>query len=118
MTVRELYDRLGADYDDAIERVFDEDLLRTFCGMFLEDTSYATLSDALSKKDYPAAFTAAHTLKGVCANLGFTKLYNVSSDLTEALRGGVPKGDVEGMFTSVDEEYKITASAVQELLGS
>ena len=118
MTVKELYERLGADYNDAMERVFDEELLKMLCGMFLEDKSYSTLSEALSKQDYPAAFESAHTLKGVAANLGFSRLYNVASDLTEALRGGVPKGDVEGMFTSVDEEYKITASAVQELLGS
>jgi hypothetical protein len=56
MTVKELYERLGADYNDAMERVFDEDLLKMLCGMFLEDKSYSTLSEALSKQDYPAAF--------------------------------------------------------------
>ncbi len=115
MTVKELYERLGADYNDAMERVFDEDLLKMLCGMFLEDKSYGTLSEALSNKDYPAAFESAHTLKGVAANLGFSRLYNVASDLTECLRGGTPKGDVDGLYEKVKDEYELTAVAVKEL---
>jgi len=115
MTVKELYERLGADYDGAMERVFDEDLLKMLCGMFLEDKSYETLSAALSGKDYPAAFESAHTLKGVAANLGFTRLYDVSSALTESLRGGTPKGDVDGLYEKVKYEYDLTLTAVKEL---
>lgn len=115
MTVKELYERLGADYNDAMERVFDEDLLKMLCGMFLEDKSYETLSQALSGKDYPAAFESAHTLKGVAANLGFSRLYNVASDLTESLRGGTPNGDVDGLYEKVKDEYELTVVAVKEL---
>ena len=39
------------------------------------------------------AFRAAHTIKGICLNLGFDKLYQASSDITEQLRG---KDTVEG----------------------
>ncbi len=30
------------------------------------------------------AFRAAHTLKGVCLNLGFSDLYHTSYDITES----------------------------------
>ena len=34
------------------------------------------------------AFRAAHTLKGVCMNLGFDHLYKLSFEITESLRTG------------------------------
>ena len=39
--------------------------------------------------------TAAHTLKGVCQNLGFTNLYQPTYELTEVLRAGTPEGSKE-----------------------
>ena len=41
------------------------------------------------------AFRAAHTLKGVCQNLGFTNLYQPTYDLTEVLRTGTLEGTKE-----------------------
>ena len=65
-------------------------LVEKFARKFLDDPSYQTLVETMDKADYEEAFRAAHTLKGVCANLGFTQLFKVSSDLTEELRGGNP----------------------------
>jgi len=42
------------------------------------------------------AFRAAHTLKGVCQNLGFTNLYQPTCDLTEVLRTGTLEGTKAG----------------------
>ena len=60
---------------------------------------------ALEEKDAPTAFRAAHTLKGVCQNLGFDALYVPSSALTEALRGGSLDGADE-LFPPVEKEYQ------------
>ena len=40
------------------------------------------------KGDAETAFRAAHTLKGLCLNLGFESLYKVDAALTEELRAG------------------------------
>ena len=49
-----------------------------FALKFLEDQSYIQLKQALENKNYEDAFRSAHTLKGVCQNLSFDRLYEVS----------------------------------------
>ena len=58
-------------------------------------------------------FRAAHTLKGVCVNLGFDKLYEASSKITEQLRAGKLEGCDE-MFKDVEKEYEMTISVLKE----
>ena len=69
---------------------------------------------ALEEKDAPTAFRAAHTLKGVCQNLGFDALYVPSSALTEALRGGSLDGADE-LFPPVEKEYQRVVEALKAL---
>ena len=71
MTVKECYEQMGADYEDVLGRLRNEALIRKFAKKFLEDGSFQMLKDGLAKKDGEMAFRAAHTLKGVCQNLGF-----------------------------------------------
>ena len=54
-----------------------------------------------------------HTLKGVCVNLGFDKLYEASSKITEQLRAGKLEGCDE-MFKDVEKEYEMTISVLKE----
>ncbi|UKI38244.1 MAG: Hpt domain-containing protein [Clostridiales bacterium] len=52
----------------------------------MSDESFRTLRTALEKDDAESAFYAAHTLKGICSNLGFDRLFDKSSAVTEMLR--------------------------------
>ena len=72
------------------------------------------LAAGMGEKDAPTAFRAAHTLKGVCQNLGFDALYAPSSALTEALRGGSLDGADE-LFPPVEKEYQRVVEALKEL---
>ena len=79
----------GCDMDGALERVADDrELLISCMEMFREDPGFAALEEALNNKDYSTAFDAAHTLKGVAANLGLTPLYQAAGTLVEPLRRG------------------------------
>ena len=82
--------------------------------MFLNDDSYLKLEQALKEGNVKEAFRAAHTLKGVCQNLGFTNLYQPTYDLTEVLRTGTLEGTKE-LFDSVACQYKITINAIRAL---
>ena len=84
------------------------------CSEFLQDDSFRNLKKALEEKDAPTAFRAAHTLKGVCQNLGFDALYVPSSALTEALRGGSLDGADE-LFPPVEKEYQRVVEALKAL---
>ena len=114
MTVRECYEELGSDFDKVLSRLVSEALVKKFALKFLDDPSFGQLETALADKDAETAFRAAHTLKGVCLNLGFTSLYKVSAELTEVLRGRETEGSDE-LYEQVKEQYTILTEAIQEL---
>ena len=89
-----------------------ESMVRKFALMFLNDDSYPKLEQSLKEGNAQEAFRAAHTLKGVCQNLGFTNLYQPAYELTEVLRAGTLEGSGE-WFARVTEQYKITTDAIR-----
>lgn len=105
MTLRECYEAFGGNYDDAVSRLMNESLIRKMLVRFLEDKSFGNLVKAMEEGNDGEAFRMAHTLKGVCGNLGFHRLYESSSMLTEALRGGrTPEAD--DCLERVSEDYR------------
>ena len=105
MTVKECYEQMGADYEGVLGRLRSEGLIKKFAKKFLDDGSFQSLKDNLAQGNGEEAFRAAHTLKGVCQNLGFDNLYQVSFNITEKLRGGETDG-CEELFAKVEEQYK------------
>ena len=63
-------------------------------------------------------FRAAHTLKGVCLNLGFKVLYESTYNITEALRPGNPKlgkEELHNLFKELDKDYNIVINGIKLL---
>lgn len=104
MNIRECYEAFGGDYEGALDRLYSENVVEMIVLKFPEDDSFRLLEDAMNAGDYEAAFLASHTLKGVCANLGFTKLQKVSDQLTEELREG-RKPEDDSLFDEVRSQY-------------
>lgn len=113
MTIQQCYAALGGDYDDVIGRLRSERLVQKFVLKFLDDGSYALLCTSLGTGDLGEAFRAAHTIKGMCQNLSFTRLADSSSALTEALRSGQKPAD-DALFARVEEDYNLTVAAIKE----
>ena len=78
MTMQECYKAIGGNYEAVLGRLHNEALIPRFTLKFLEDQSYLQLKQTLENKNYEDAFRSAHTLKGVCQNLSFDRLYEVS----------------------------------------
>ncbi len=98
ISMREAYEKIGANYDDACARLMGEEMLARFALKFLDDESMDKLEAAMAAGDAKEAFMAAHTLKGVSQNLGFDNLYEPAVVVTEALRGAdAVDGVREGM---------------------
>ena len=114
MTVRECYAALSADYDDMMERLESEQLIQMLALAFLKDDSFQMLEKGMQEENYDNAFLGAHTLKGVCANLGFSRLFEVTDEITEELRGGKKPQD-ETLFVKVKEEYERTIALLSKL---
>ena len=118
MTIVECYQQLGGNLENAKTRLPSDSLIKRFIIKFLDDSSYSELCDALQKGQRDEAFRAAHTLKGVCANLGFDQLENSASALTELLRPkdiGIPEEAVS-MMKDVKHAYEMTVRAIRAYL--
>ena len=114
MTVKECYEQMGSDYEGVLGRLGSEAIVKRFALKFLQDPSFAQLKESLAKNDGEEAFRAAHTLKGVCLNLGFDELFEVSAELTEKLRERKTAGSEE-LFQKVSQKYQKTVTAIQGL---
>lgn len=114
MNVRECYEQMNGDYEDVKRRFLSDARIRKFALLFLKDGSMDDLRAAMEAGDCVNAFQAAHTLKGVCLNLGFTGLYAPVSRITEMLRGGnYEEASVE--MKAVEDQFAISVSGLQEL---
>lgn len=113
MTLKECYDALGANYEETLGRLCSERLVEKFALKFPLDESFSMLERAIQEEKWEEAFRAAHTLKGVSLNLGFTKLYQASDELTEALRGGKRLTD-DSLQERTEEEYRRTVALLRE----
>ena len=88
--------------------------MKRFALKFLKDPSYSELREALELRDAERAFRAAHTLKGVCLNLGFDRLYEISAAMTEDLRGRDINGG-DRLFPELTKCYEQLTDVIREL---
>lgn len=113
MTLQECYSIIG-NYNEVMKRLPRETMVIKFIMKFLDDKSYELLMTSIENSDYKSAFMASHTIKGVCQNLSFTRLYNSSHLITEALRDENPDISlISELAGKVREDYEITVNAIK-----
>lgn len=120
MTIQECYQSLGGNFAEVQQRLPSDRLIKRFITKFLDDGSYAELSQAMASGQREQAFRAAHTLKGVCANLSFTRLLTSVSALTDLLRqeSDAISESAAAALTDVTRDYGRTVSAIRAYLES
>lgn len=89
MNVIRLWELIMRKSSDSLR---SERLITKFVLKFPGDPSFSQLQSTLEEKNVEEAFRAAHTLKGVAQNLGFTPLYEATATLTEVLPRRQPAG--------------------------
>jgi len=114
MNLEKLYQETGGDMADAVRRLGSIAAVERFLRMFAGDDTFAMLQAAMSAGDVQRAFRAAHTLKGLTANLGLTHLWQTSSALTEALRGGDMQR-ASALYPETAAAYRQACAAIGEL---
>lgn len=88
MTVQELYESIGGDYDQAIRVLRMDKLVDKHIRKLANNGVVERLLDAGQTMDPTELFEAAHAVKGVCANLGLMKIADAASDIAEEYRPG------------------------------
>ena len=77
----------GADTESAIKRMLgDEAFYLRLIDAFLSNNDWRDLCTLLDKKQYRDAFIISHRIKGSCADLSLTPLFQVMCELTDDLR--------------------------------
>lgn len=114
MTVRESYEKMGANYDGVLSRLGNEMLIQEICCKIPQRPKLPGSYRSIEQGDAERAFRAAHTLKGICLNLGFDNLYKPGEALTEKLRGRELNG-YEALYAEVKNQYNKTVEAINEI---
>lgn len=116
MTLKECYAQMGADVSEVLGRMGKEERVKKYLAMFPGEPSFDTLCQAMAAGDGQEAFRAAHSLKGICMNLGLAPLLNSVSALTEDLRGGELNDAALAGFGTVAEDYRRVCDCIQGFL--
>ena len=116
MTLQEFYASVDESLEDVLARLHKEERISKYLGLFLQDPSFNELEKAFEEEDIEKAFRAAHTLKGVAANLGFQKLYEASSALTEDLRPREFTINSDTLFSAVLNNYSNVIENIRKFL--
>ena len=95
----------GADPDEAIRRVMDDELFyKKLLLEFADGEMLRRLQRSVESGQYKQAFQIAHEMKGAAANLSLTPLCAAVSNVVEDLRGSVsPTLDMDMRALEVQE---------------
>ncbi len=91
MTVQELYEAIGGNYEGAKQIMMADNLIARIIVKLLNDDSCARMLAAEETMDPAELFEGAHAMKGVYANLGLDTLSRAAGEISEEFRPGNPR---------------------------
>lgn len=115
MNLRDCYISFGGDYDEVLGRFRREQTVSKFVCKFLEDKSFSLFEASMNNKDYSEALRAVHTLKGICQNLSFNRLFLSSNAVTQALKENDYQKAIN-MAPKLSSDYYQVIDAVKEYM--
>ena len=118
MTVKELYESFGGDYNRAVQVMMNDTFITRMLSKFMQSNSYQDAIDNYEKKNLRGVFEACHSLKGVCGNLSITPLYEKASIVCEKTRA-INDDEFINIDLEIDElkeTYERIASLINNFL--
>lgn len=108
---------IGVEYEETLKRFMGkEDFFLRMLKKFLDDQNYVKLKQAVSDKNWPEAFTHAHTVKGLCGNLSLGNMLEYVVPLTEELRNApYDEEKIVSYMEGVDKAYAQTVEVIRSL---
>jgi HPt (histidine-containing phosphotransfer) domain-containing protein len=122
MTIAELYEMIGGNYDHAIQIMRKDKMISKYILKLENSGVYEHLMEAGETMDAEGLFESAHAMKGVCGNLGLDDLAAAAEEITEEFRPGSERKytdeEVKELIAKVDELYKKTADGIKQYAAS
>ena len=113
MNLKYCYIKFGGDFDEVLDRLRREQTVEKFVYKFLDDKSFNLFESSMGNKDYAEALRAVHTLKGICQNLSFTRLFDSSSLVTKALKENDWNRAVD-MMPQLSKDYREIIDVIKD----
>ena len=118
MTIQELYQSIGGDYDQAVRVLRMDKLIDKHIRKLTKNGVVEQLLAAGETMDATRLFEAAHAAKGVCGNLGLAKLSDMASEIAEEYRPGSPRtlsdDQVKECLARIAGQYRVTAEGIKK----
>ncbi len=103
----------GADTDAAINRMLgDEVFYLNLVDVFIQSADWSDLDHLISEKRYKEAFIISHRMKGSCADLSLTPMFEALCELTDDLRNDI-RPTLEENFKKVYELKESLTDAIK-----
>ena len=116
MTIQELYESIDGSYEQAAKVLRVDKLIEKHIKKFADNGVVEKLLEAGETLDPEEMFETAHALKGICGNLGLTKLYDLASELSDEFRPGKERQhsdeEVRATLDEVKAAYEKTTSGI------
>ena len=116
MTLQELYQQIGGDYDQALRVLRVEKLVDKHIRKLTKNGLVEALVSAGDTMDPTQLFETSHAVKGNCANLGLMNLSAAASEISEEFRPGNPRRfsdeEVRAKLEGIDAMYRQAADGI------
>lgn len=113
MTLNEFYDAVGSDYSEVLNRLNKEERIVKYLLKFASENTLEDFEKSYETGNFEEAFRVVHSMKGMCLNLGLSKLCDISSDVCVDLRNGPPKEDISEKIDILRKEYNIAMDNIK-----
>ena len=114
MDIKKFYELTNSDYKAALSIMMSDMLIERMIHKFMENNSYQAIIDAYKANNIKDIFVLSHTFKGVTGNLALSKLYEASSELTEATREK-ETADIDKEIDKLKAAYSLIEDTYKEL---
>ena len=122
MTLKELYENIGADYDQALRVLRIDRLLNKHIQRFPKNDAVSRLVACKETMDAVELFESAHAIKGLCANLGLTEMSEKAAVIADEFRVGNARSksdaEVKAILDEIDALYQKTCQGIAEYVNS
>jgi len=118
MTIQQLYEKIGGNYDQAVRVMKKDKLIDKYVRKLKNSNVGDMLAEAGETMDAVKLFESAHAMKGVCSNLGLEGLANAADEITEEYRAGNPRtlsdDAVKEKLAALLRRYRQTVQCITE----
>ena len=122
MTLQELYQSIGGDYEQALRVLRMDKLIDKHIRKLTKNGVVEQLLAAGESMDATQLFEAAHAAKGVCGNLGLRTLSDMASEIAEEYRPGnarsLSDAQVGDKLAEIAALYHRTAEGIRQYEGN